>query len=245
MKKKVDLSSLFKNSKHKTEDKKEKLKEQNEDYAMKNEEFEKKEIKEENSSDKRMDVVKENEQDSDTVEQKVEEEIFLVEKQISKKQDEFEEEKEYVSFKLNEEEYGIDSDLVKQIIKYKDPLDIGIKSKSFFGVLNDKEGFLPLFDLREKFGLKLNKRNENGSIVIMKLDDLRIGFYVDKLIGIVKMEKSDIKTIPPFLPEEKLKYIEGVGIFKNEKRIIIILNYLSLFSQEEIKELKKIPEIYR
>ncbi|MEO0234986.1 MAG: chemotaxis protein CheW [candidate division WOR-3 bacterium] len=245
MKKKVDLSSLFKSDKHKTEDKKEKLKEQNENGTMKTEEYEKKEIKEENSSDRKMDIINENNQDFETVEQKREENIFLLEKQISKKENEFEEEKEYVSFKLDEEEYGIDSDLVKQIIKYKDPLDIGIKSKSFFGVLNDKEGFLPLFDLREKFGLKLNKRNENGSIVIMKLDDLRIGFYVDKLIGIVKMEKSDIKKIPPFLPEEKLKYIEGVGIFKKEKRIIIILNYLSLFSQEEIKELKKIPEIYR
>lgn len=245
MKKKIDLSSLFKNGKQKSEDKKEKIKDRIENDIQKTEEFEKEEVKKEASSEERLDVLEDESKDFENVEPKREEKIFLVEKKVSKKENQFEEEKEYVSFKLNEEEYGIDSDLVKQIIKYKDPLDIGIKSKSFFGVLNDKEGFLPLFDLREKFGLKLNKRNENGSIVIMKLDELRIGFYVDKLIGIVKMEKSDIKKIPPFLPEEKLKYVEGVGIFKNEKRIIIILNYLSLFSQEEIKELKKIPEIYR
>ncbi|MEJ5307908.1 MAG: chemotaxis protein CheW [candidate division WOR-3 bacterium] len=245
MKKKVDLSSLFKSGRQKPEDKKEKVKEQNEIEPLKTERLETEEIKEENFSYEKENVLDENIKELKNVEQKDEEKIFLVEKKVSKKENEFEDEKEYVSFKLNEEEYGIDSDLVKQIIKYKDPLDLGIKSKSFFGVLNDKEGFLPLFDLREKFGLKINKRSENGSIVIMKLDELRIGFYVDKLIGIVKMEKSDIKKIPPFLPEEKLKYIEGVGIFKNEKRIIIILNYLSLFSQEEIKELKKIPEIYR
>lgn len=246
MKKKIDLSSLFKNGKQKNDDKreKEKFNQPNKNDESVKEEIQIEEIKEKKSFQDDKERIFQN-NNLETVEPKKEEKNIIMDNKIIKKEDEFEEEREYVSFKLNEEEYGIDSDLVKQIIKYKDPLDIGIKSKSFFGVLNDKEGFLPLFDLREKFGLKVNKRSENGSIVIMKLDELRIGFYVDKLIGIVKMEKSDIKKIPPFLPEEKLKYIDGIGIFKNEKRIIIILNYLSLFSQEEIKELKKVPEIYR
>ncbi|HAF07490.1 MAG: Uncharacterized protein XD76_0316 [candidate division TA06 bacterium 32_111] len=246
MKKKIDLSSLFSSGKAKGKNNNEKEKvEKRKDLKRNGEKkiVEKEEIKDMKIDEKTLkgDFSKEGE----NLERMVEDKDFSIDEKFLKGEESFEEEKEYVSFKLNDEEYGLDSDLVRQIIKYKDPLDIGIKNRSFFGVLNDKEGFLPLFDLREKFGLKVNKRSENGSIVIMKLDELRIGFYVDKLIGIVKLNSSDIKSIPPFLPEDRLGYIEGIGVFKNEKRIIIILNYLSLLSQEEIKELKKIPEIYR
>ncbi|PIP13154.1 MAG: hypothetical protein COX48_05085 [bacterium (Candidatus Stahlbacteria) CG23_combo_of_CG06-09_8_20_14_all_34_7] len=153
--------------------------------------------------------------------------------------------KDFVTFLLKNEEYAIDSDFVRQIIKYKKPIDIGIKSDLFFGITDVKDGVLPLVDFKIKFGMS-GERKEDGSIIILQIDDLRVGVYVDYLVGITRFKESDIKQIPPFLPEKQLTYISGIGIKETKvKKIIIILNHLNLFSREDIKELKKIPEMYK
>ncbi|MGE3062397.1 MAG: chemotaxis protein CheW [bacterium] len=166
-------------------------------------------------------------------------------KDISEKKDESDIVKEYVTFLLKKEEYAIDSDFVRQIIKYKKTIDIGLKSDLFFGVTNMKDGVLPLVDFRKKFGMS-EERKEEGSIIILQIDDLRVGVYVDYLVGIVRFKDSDIKQIPPFLPERQLAYVTGIGIKSGKfKKIIIILNHLNLFTRDDIREMKRIPEMYK
>ncbi|MDD3803594.1 MAG: chemotaxis protein CheW [bacterium] len=166
-------------------------------------------------------------------------------KDASEKSNETDVKKEYVTFLLKNEEYAIDSDFVRQIIKYKKPLDVGIKSDLFFGVANIKDGVLPLVDFKRKFGLG-EERKDDGSIIILQIDDLRVGVYVDYLVGIVRFRDTDIKAIPPFLPEAQLSFVSGIGIKEGKfKKIIIILNHLNLFSREDIREMKRIPEMYK
>jgi len=165
--------------------------------------------------------------------------------EILEKKEENDTIKEFVTFLLKKEEYAIDSDFVRQIIKYKKPIDIGLKSDLFFGITNTKDGVLPLVDFRKKFGMS-DERKEEGSIIILQIDDLRVGVYVDYLVGIVRFKDNDIKQIPPFLPEKQLSFISGIGIKETKlKKIIIILNHLNLFTREDIKELKRIPEMYK
>jgi len=151
--------------------------------------------------------------------------------------------KEYVSFMLGREEYGMDSDYVRQIIKYKRPIDIGIKSDILHGVINVKDSILPIIDFRKKFRLE-EKISLDGSIIILQVNGIRIGVYVDYLVGISRLNREDIKKIPPFLPEHLLKYIQGIGI-KKDGGILIILDHKNLFSKEELNELKAIPEFYK
>lgn len=165
--------------------------------------------------------------------------------QMLEKREESDAVKEYVTFLLKNEEYAIDSDFVRQIIKYKKPLDIGLKSDLFFGVTNMKDGVLPLVDFRRKFGMS-EERKEDGSIIILQIDDLRVGVYVDYLVGIVRFKESDIKPIPPFLPEKQLAFVSGIGLKEGKfKKIIVILNHLNLFTREDFKEMKRIPEMYK
>lgn len=151
--------------------------------------------------------------------------------------------REFVSFLLSEEEYGIDSDFVRQIIKYKKPLDVGIKSELIFGVLNLKDGVLPLVDFRNRFNLKMKERKD-GSIIILDLDDFKVGIYVDYLIGIVRLQNTDVKTVPSFLPEKQMAYIQGAGL-KKDSKIIIILDQYRLFNDTDVRELKSVPERYK
>ncbi len=161
----------------------------------------------------------------------------------SKQTDELTETKEFVGFLLNNEEYCIDSDYVRQIIKYRKPIDVGIKSELVNGILNTKEGVLAVIDVRKRFNLEEGSRKE-GSIIIVNYENIRVGIFVNYLIGIVRLESDNIKNIPTFLPEHQMQYIKGVGL-KKDAKIVIILDHNKLLSVDDIREIKSIPEDYK
>ena len=173
------------------------------------------------------------------VKQKEEEFIISTDSDIQQ----MEETKEFVGFRLGNEEFGIDSDYVKQIIKYKKPIDMGIKSDIIIGVINTKDGVLPVVDLRQRMNLPSDEF-ANGSIIIIEYSSVRIGIYVNYLLGIVRIEKERIRPVPPFLPEEQMNYVLGAGLKEND-RIISILDHNSLFSEEDMMEIRSVPEKYK
>lgn len=242
MKKKIDLQDILQNDKtdkkiksKKHESAKQELKQTKPEIISKQEKSEPVEQKEPIKAEKKNEVLQEKSEIVD---------IRRINQNPEKRED-TDSVKEFVTFLLKNEEYAIDSDFVRQIIKYKKPLDVGVKSELFFGITNMKDGVLPLVDFRKKFGMK-DDRKEEGSIIILQIDDLRVGVYVDYLVGIVRFKESDIKQIPPFLPEKLLSFVSGIGIKEGKiKKIIIILNHLNLFSREDIRELKRIPEMYK
>ncbi|MDY6786785.1 MAG: chemotaxis protein CheW [candidate division WOR-3 bacterium] len=173
------------------------------------------------------------------VKQKEEEFIISTDSDI----EQMEETKEFVGFRLGNEEFGIDSDYVKQIIKYKKPIDMGINSDIIIGVINTKDGVLPVVDLRQRMNLPSDEF-ANGSIIIIEYSSIRIGIYVNYLLGIVRIEKERIRPVPPFLPEKQMNYIIGAGL-KDDDRIISILDHNSLFSEEDMMEIRSVPEKYK
>ncbi|MFO8061710.1 MAG: chemotaxis protein CheW [bacterium] len=172
---------------------------------------------------------------------KQKEEEFIIKSDSDVQQ--MEETKEFVGFRLGNEEFGIDSDYVKQIIKYKKPIDMGIKSDIIIGVINTKDGVLPVVDLRQRMNLPSDEF-ANGSIIIIEYSSVRIGIYVNYLLGIVRIEKERVRPVPPFLPEEQMSYILGAGLKENDK-IISILDHNSLFSEEDMTEIRSVPEKYK
>lgn len=245
MKKKIDLSELMeKGSRKKGSTKKGKTRK--EKKVTKNQ-IEKKTAKKENTDKKKSPEpkpaeVKEKKTNAVSV---GDSEMMQDMASVLKKEnvDELTETREFVGFLLGDEEYGIDSDYVRQIIKYKKPLDVGVKSKFIKGILNTKEGVLPVLDIRSRFNLN-DEKTEDGSIIILDCNDLRIGIFVNYLIGIIRIEADKVKNIPSFLPEYQMMLISSIGIKENDK-IIIILDHNKILDANDMKEIKSLPEDYK
>lgn len=254
MKKKISLDSIIKKKGDKKKNKKEKDKKQTSPKqetkkAQRRKNAESAKNRNSNKDNKKKDASagkpKQEKTDADSgvnvkpVKQKEEEFIIRTDSDIQQ----MEETKEFVGFRLGNEEFGIDSDYVKQIIKYRKPMDMGIKSDIIIGVINTKDSVLPVVDLRQRMNLPSDDF-ANGSIIIIEYSSVRIGIYVNYLLGIVRIEKERIRPVPPFLPEKQMNYIIGAGLKEND-RIISILDHNSLFSEEDMMEIRSVPEKYR
>ena len=130
--------------------------------------------------------------------------------------------KQFVCFKLANEEYGIDIQSIQEVVKV--PKMTGIPQMPDFclGVINSRGNIIPVFDLRKKFYLADNGFNTDTRILVASIDNEAVSFVVDKVLDNVKFDMAQIDPAPTVKMNIDREYIQGLG--ELEDRMIVILD---------------------
>lgn len=132
------------------------------------------------------------------------------------------ESKQYVVFKLGNEEYGIDIQKV-QIIERIQNITRVPKSPYFIkGVINLRGEIIPVMSLRSKFGLQKDDYNDETRIIIVEIEDSKIGMIVDQVKEVLQISSQAIENVQGFTSDINFNYIQGVG--KVNDHIVTLLN---------------------
>ncbi|KAE9637061.1 MAG: purine-binding chemotaxis protein CheW [Epulopiscium sp.] len=132
------------------------------------------------------------------------------------------ESKQYVVFKLGNEEYGIDIQKV-QIIERIQNITRVPKSPYFIkGVINLRGEIIPVMSLRSKFGLQEDDYNDETRIIIVEIEDSKIGMIVDQVKEVLQISSQAIENVQGFTSDINFNYIQGVG--KVNDHIVTLLN---------------------
>lgn len=130
--------------------------------------------------------------------------------------------KQFVVFKLGNEEYGIDILRVKTIEKMTNITRVPKTASYVKGVINLRGEVVPIIDLSEKFNLKYYEENENTRIIIVYVDDITVGLIVDSVSEVIEMDNSLIEEPPESIGNLEISNIYGIG--KLNGRVIILLD---------------------
>ena len=136
--------------------------------------------------------------------------------------------KQFVIFRLENEEYGIDILRVKEI---KEMMSITRVPKAAYfvrGVINLRGEVIPVIDLRKKFSLQEGKENENTRIIIVSVDDITVGLIVDTSSEVINISSKQIEEAPIEVGSVDQGYIYGIG--KVGERIIILLDIVKIIT---------------
>ncbi len=130
--------------------------------------------------------------------------------------------KQFVCFKLASEEYGIDIQLIQEVVKI--PKITHIPQMPYFclGVINSRGNIIPVFDLRKKFHLADKDFTHDTRILVASIDNEAVSFVVDKVLDNVKFDMAQVDPAPTVKMNIDREYIDGLG--ELEGRMIIILN---------------------
>lgn len=134
--------------------------------------------------------------------------------------------KQFVIFKLENEEYGIDILRVKEI---KEMMNITRVPKAAYyvrGVINLRGEVIPVIDLRKMFSLNEGEENENTRIIIVSVDDIIVGLIADYSSEVVELSSDDIEEAPEVVGIVDQGYISGIG--KVGERLIILLDIVKV-----------------
>ncbi len=143
-----------------------------------------------------------------------------------------------VSFVVENEEFGVDILKVQEIIRTVDITRVP-KSPGFVeGVINLRGKIVPVIDLRKRFGIEKKPYDNETRIVVVELPDKVVGFLVDRVKEVIRVEKSVIEPPPELATNANANYITGVA--KLQDRLLILLDLEKVLSAQEQEHLAEI-----
>jgi len=157
-------------------------------------------------------------------------------KEDKKKEGDLVDERQLVSFKVKDEEFGIDIMRVQEIIRMTEITQVPKAPYFVKGVLNLRGGVLPVIDLRIRFDLEATKHTESNRILVVNVKDKTMGIIVDSVSEVLRLPKDTIEPPPPIVSGIRAQFLEGVGKLDDGKRLIILLNLDKIFKVTKDEE---------
>jgi purine-binding chemotaxis protein CheW len=143
---------------------------------------------------------------------------------------------QWVTFRLENETYGINVMQVQEVLRYTEIAPVPGAPSYVLGIINLRGNVVTVIDTRSRFGLVPSEVTDNTRIVIIEAEKQVIGILVDSVAEVVYLKSSDIDVAPNVGTEESAKFIQGVSNRDGELLILVDLN--KLLSDEEWDELK-------
>ncbi len=143
--------------------------------------------------------------------------------------------REYLSFRLGAEDYGIDILRVQEIRGYEAPTRMAGAPEFVRGVLNLRGVIVPIVDLRMRFGIEPRLDALTVS-VILNVNGRTVGMVVDSVADVLELAPAQIKPAPAFSGTLDTAHIVGIASVKSgdAARMIILLDITQLMSQPEL-----------
>ena len=140
-----------------------------------------------------------------------------------------------VSFKIGEEEFGVEILKVQEINRIAEITRVPNTASHIDGVINLRGKVIPIVDLRTRFGLSRKEHDKITRIVVVELNGTVVGFVVDAVSEVLRIPRSVTEPPPGMIAGVGAEYIDGVG--KLDDRLLILLNLERVFNVEEAASL--------
>ncbi|MBU1101599.1 MAG: chemotaxis protein CheW [Bacteroidetes bacterium] len=145
-----------------------------------------------------------------------------------------------VSFKIGNEEFGVNILKVQEINRMMQITKVPNAPNFVDGVINLRGRIIPIIDLRIRLGMPKREQDKSTRIVVVELEGKTIGFIVDEVSEVLRIPVSITEPPPPMVAGINADYITAVG--KLEDRLLILLDMEKILSENELNALDKTRE---
>ena len=145
---------------------------------------------------------------------------------------------EVVTFKLGEEEYGIDIQKVQELRGYDAVTRIANAPDYIKGVVNLRGIIVPIIDMRIKFKLGDPTYDQFTVVIVLNIAGRVVGMVVDSVSDVITLTAEQIKPAPEMGSVLDADYLIGLGTL--EERMLILVDIDRLMSSEEMGLVEKI-----
>ncbi len=145
-----------------------------------------------------------------------------------------------VSFKIGNEEFGVDILKVQEINKMVPITKIPNSPLFVEGVINLRGKVIPIVDFRTRLGLTKIEHTKDTRIVVVDVDGKTIGFIVDSVSEVLRIPANITEAPPEIVAGVDSEYIKSVG--KLEDRLLILIDLNKILSVNEKNELNNVAQ---
>lgn len=142
----------------------------------------------------------------------------------------------FLTFQLQEEEYGLEILKVREIIGVMGITAVPQTPNYVKGVINLRGQVIPVVDLRLKFGLSECEYGKRTCIIVVDVKGVHMGIVVDCVSEVMDIETEDIESTPSFGTKFNTDFILGMGKVNSEVKILLDID--QVLTSEEVENIK-------
>ncbi len=128
---------------------------------------------------------------------------------------------EFLSFRLGNEEYGVDIQKVQELRAYTPVTALANAPAYVKGVVNLRGVIVPIIDLRIKFHFDAPTYDQFTVVIILFVGGAQVGVVVDSVSDVMTLEAGQIKPVPPMSAAAGASYVVGMGT-QGDRMIILV-----------------------
>ena len=148
----------------------------------------------------------------------------------------------YMTFKLADEEYGLEILKVREIIGLMEITRVPRARDFIRGVINLRGKVIPVVDLRLKFGMSAADATDQTVIIVVQVKlagrSLTMGLLVDQVLEVLSVEAQNIEATPS-LGGAAADTAFILGVAKHEKRVVFLLDIGRVLGPDDAVEVAR------
>ena len=148
-----------------------------------------------------------------------------------------------VTFVLADEEYAVDILQVREIILLVEITALPSAPEFIEGIINLRGKVIPIVDIKKRFHLQSETREEDMRIVILEIAGRTVGIIVDAVKEVLRLPSDAVEPAPDLASGIDEEYIRGVG--KLDNRLLILLDIDRLLKKDELHKLPQGNQIIK
>ena len=131
----------------------------------------------------------------------------------------------YLTFVLDNEEYGIGVLKIKEIIGLMPVTPVPQTPDYLLGVINLRGKVIPVMDLRLRFGMEQVESTDRTCVIVVEIEGpsgpVMVGIVVDNVSDVLNIEEEQIVKEVGFGASLDTEYISGMAKIGNGVKILI------------------------
>ncbi len=152
---------------------------------------------------------------------------------------------QYLSFGLGEEEYGIDILRIQEIKGWDTVTSLPNTPDYILGVINLRGAVVPIVNIRVQFNLPRVPYDSTTVVIVVRVENedssvRTMGIVVDAVSDVHNVSNAEIKPPPEYGGSCRSEFITGLATV--EENMLIILDIDRLMNEGVLQELKKEEE---
>ena len=140
--------------------------------------------------------------------------------------------REFLAFKLGNEEYGIDILRVQEIRSYEQPTRIANAPAFLKGVVNLRGVIVPIVDMRLKFNLDSARYDSFTVVIVLNIAHRVVGMVVDAVTDVITLTTEQLRPVPE--PGSAIASDHHLAVGSIDQRMLILIDIDKLMTSAEM-----------
>ncbi|HWP98279.1 MAG TPA: chemotaxis protein CheW, partial [Syntrophomonadaceae bacterium] len=154
-------------------------------------------------------------------------------------------EMQIVSFLVGEEEFGLEIEKVKEIIRFPEIVKVPNVPDYIKGIISLRDTLMPIVDLRTKLEAGSDEITDSTRVVVVDLNGTLVGLTVDRVYEVIRLPRETIFPPPQVIMSDTGEKITGIARLDGGKRIIMLMDLQDIITTQVMEELGKHETVTR